>query len=168
MKKKVKSLRTLYLLLMAGAWLTTHAQAPAPPKSFPEIPTAVESRAVEILNSVSLGARSWISHQAQEIAKSHSVSVATIKSAAGAHFGIKQLTANQQDAVVLAVLYQAMRLIREDYRVKSAPILPSSRDNKEKQDQLQALANAYNHAQAGAWGILKSASDAKASMLGKI
>src|SRR5579864_8709388 len=82
------------------------AQTPAARRSLPAIPATMESRAVEILNNVSLEARSWIADEARELTRNRPIRLEAINSATKAHFGSKkQLTAMQQDAVALAVLY---------------------------------------------------------------
>ena len=83
----------------------------------PALPNAVEIHALEVFNGVSPEAHSWILEEARTVAKQPAFSVESIGSAANQRFGRKsRLTATQQDALALAVLYQVMKLDEEEYR----------------------------------------------------
>jgi hypothetical protein len=83
-------------------------------------PPDLATHALEIFNGVSSEVRSWILDQARTRAGHSPFNAEAIGSAANQRFGAKkQLTAPQQDALTLAVLYQVMKLDDEEYRRKT-------------------------------------------------
>ena len=162
----------------------------------PALPTTVKIHALEVLNGVSPEAHLWILEEARSVAKQPAFSVESIGSAANQRFGRKnQLTASQQDALALAVLYQVMRLDEEEYRRRTgrslslAAVTSASASHKASPNpgtsthpsfasgpqadnlgdsELQILASTYAAAEALASSADRRVGCALSSVIGKI
>ena len=88
------------------------------------LPTAVELQAEKIFKGVSPQAQAWILGQARSLYTQPHLDVEAIRLSAAKHFaGTQKLTADQQNEVAMAVVYQVMKLEEERYQQKTGRLL---------------------------------------------